>query len=105
VTPYAILLVRPLDTDATIRARFHLLSKDQHPDRWNAGGVPGPNWYVLVGAYAAIKIQALRDVWISRQRGLSGLCKSCDGTGVVGSRVGGSKIRLCTACDGEGRRR
>lgn len=103
LTPYAELLVRPLDDDLTIRQRFHELSRAQHPDRDGAAGRPGPRWYALAAAYGAIKTQAARCVWEAMQGSLSGVCAACCGYGVQGSRIGGSKVRLCEACKGVGR--
>jgi DnaJ-class molecular chaperone len=103
MTPYATLLLRPSDSDDTVRARFHALSKHEHPDRPGAGGVPGTFWYVLTDAYASVKTAELRAGWERAQRSLSGLCPECDGFGVQGSRVAGGKIRVCDACEGQGR--
>ena len=103
MTPYAELMVRPLDGDLTIRQQFHVLSRTEHPDRDGSGGVPGPRWYALTAAYGAIKTERLREALAARRSHLSGLCKPCRGLGVMGSRVGGSKVLLCAACKGEGR--
>jgi DnaJ-class molecular chaperone len=101
MTPYAVLLVRPSDGDSVIRAVFHELSKEQHPDKTD--GVPGPRWYAVVDAYMAVRDEARREEWKAAQRMLSGFCKACNGYGVQGSRVLGRKIRPCEACGGEGR--
>lgn len=104
MTPYATLLVRASDGDEAIRARFHALSRHEHPDRPGAQGVPGEQWYPLAGAYSMLKTEALRTTWERTQRGLSGLCATCKGFGVVGTRKFGGKIRICEACEGKGRR-
>lgn len=103
MTPYAILLVRPADTDATIRARYHQLIQDQHPDRGGASGVPGPLWYTYTEAYCAVKTAPVRAAWLAKHSVLRGLCKPCKGSGVAGSRVAGGKVKHCPACKGEGR--
>jgi DnaJ-class molecular chaperone len=103
VTPYAVLLVRPSDDDLTIRKRFHVLSRTEHPDRDGAGGAPGAQWYVLTAAYGAVKTLMLRRAWEASQKRLSGLCASCQGFGVTGSRVGRAVPRICGACGGLGR--
>ena len=105
MTPYAELLVRPLDEDAAIRAAFHALSREQHPDRDGAAGVPGARWYAITEAYRAVRTAELREAWAKKTATLSGLCASCRGLGVWGSRVGGSKVRVCASCAGEGRKR
>ena len=55
MTPYAVLLVRPLDEDYTVRHAFHQLSKQHHPDHPGANGAPGLLWYALVAAYQAVR--------------------------------------------------
>jgi DnaJ-class molecular chaperone len=103
MTPYAVLMVRPMDSDQTIRQQFHALAVHEHPDRPGAAGVPGPNWYTISGAYALIKTDLLRSAWSKHQSVLSGLCAGCSGSGVKGTRTAGRKIRVCEACNGEGR--
>jgi DnaJ-class molecular chaperone len=101
MTPYAILMVRPSDSDASIRAAYHTQARRYHPD-----AVPGgaqPQWYTYTGAYQAIKTEAARAAWEARQALLSGRCLTCRGRGVAGSRAAGGKIRLCAVCGGEGR--
>ncbi len=104
-TPYAALMVRPADSDETIRAQFHALSKEQHPDRAGADGVPGKEWYDIVAAYTAIKTLAAREALARRMAALSGFCTACTGSGVRGSRFAGSRLRHCDACHGAGRTR
>ena len=102
MTPWAELLLRPVDaTDEVVRRRFHELSRTEHPDALD--GAPGPRWFALVAAYQAIKTQTLRDALAKSTQALSALCSACSATGVVGTRIGGSKVRLCAACRGEGR--
>jgi DnaJ-class molecular chaperone len=104
MTPYAILLVRPADTDETIRAAFHKLSVQHHPDKHPGQPVPR-EWYAAVAAYSVIKSQKLRAAYDRHMLGLSGLCCACRGSGVRGSRVGRSKVQPCQSCAGEGRTR
>jgi DnaJ-class molecular chaperone len=99
------MTVRPLDSDDVIRARYHALSKNEHPDRPGGNGLPGTMWYVLMEAYQKIKTQDRRDAFDAAQKRLSGFCKICNGAGVRGSRSAGSKIRACDICGGEGRKR
>lgn len=102
MTPYAILLVRPTDDDATIRRAFHEQSKRHHPDK--TPGQPAPKeWYAAVAAYSVIKTADSRARHDRYMQGLSGVCTACSGSGVRGTRSAGSKIRLCDRCAGEGR--
>ena len=101
MTPYAVLLCRPSDVDVTIRQTFYAISRRQHPDANN--GVPGPQWMASLEAYNTIKTAERRERWLARMQTLSSLCQRCDGSGVVGSRLAGSKIRVCGTCHGEGR--
>ena len=101
MTPYAVLLVRPQDTDLTIRQRYHALITDQHPDRAGAAGVPGPKWFAYTTAYSAIKTQTARNQWFTLRK-LRRACPACKGYGVTGSRVAGSKLVVCVTCAGQG---
>ena len=103
MTPYAVLLVRAVDSDELIRKRFHVLARTQHPDRDGAAGHPGLDWFRISRAYSLIRTTGLRATWAREQKMLSGWCTACQGTGVTGSRVGGCKVRLCASCGGEGR--
>ena len=101
MTPYAVLGLKPSEaTDEAVRKRFHVLSRQHHPDRPGANGEPGDLWHAVTQAYAAVKTQALRDFWERANLYLAGVCRNCDGCGLEG-RVG--KARLCEACGGEGR--
>ena len=101
MTPYALLLVKPNDPDEVIRKAYHAQAETQHPDA--NGGTPGPQWYTATAAYNAIKTETLRQAWARRQGALAGLCATCEGSGVVGTRMFKGKIRLCNGCQGEGR--
>jgi DnaJ-class molecular chaperone len=103
MTPYAVLLVKPTDDDAVIRARFHELIRPEHPDLGGASGKPGENWSALTEAYGLVKTSSARQSWERKVRTLAGLCTSCQGFGVRGSRIGGGRITICPACQGEGR--
>ena len=103
MTPYAVLLVRPSDDDHTIRTRFHVLARNEHPDRNGASGKAGPNWVLITQAYGAIKTAGLRQAWEIAQQLLSRRCPKCFGIGVQGSRTAGGHIILCPACNGAGR--
>lgn len=117
LTPYAVLLVRPSDDDDTIRRAFHALSKQLHPDalvgndaRHELHGSlrtttakPPDQWYVVVGAYSAVKTREMRDQYHRYIHGLSGVCAKCDGAGVHGGRSLGGSIKICESCQGEGR--
>lgn len=105
MTPWAELLVRPLDNDLFIRQRFHALVSEQHPDRDGADGQPGPRWYALVAAYTAAKTEAGRADWQVQRAKLARLCESCKGLGIEVRRIGKDKgVKVCAACKGEGRR-
>ena len=102
MTPYATLLVRPADSSETIAARFRVLSRGEHPDD-RPDRRPGPNWYALTTAYRAVRTEADRKELERKARLDARKCARCEGTGVVGSRAAGGKIRHCPACIGEGR--
>lgn len=103
MTPYAVLLVRPTDTDAVVRKVYHALARANHPDRDGANGVPGPLWTAVTEAYKHTATQERRDAWWREVSLLSAGCAACGGFGVRGSRVGGARIKACDACGGEGR--
>lgn len=105
MTPYAVLLVRPLDSDLTIKHAFHRLAETCHPDKFPAGQTPeqATLWYAIAKAYTLIKSVDLRQYWELHHSAFSGLCESCSGTGVRGGRVGRMKVRVCDNCAGEGR--
>ena len=104
MTPYAILLCKPSDTDLAIRKRFHELSKTQHPDRSGAGGVPGSLWQDLVDAYGQVKTDERRIAWHQAQAHLARLCHTCEGLGIAWKRIGKNKDAVvCVKCNGEGR--
>lgn len=105
MTPWAELLLDPADAgEREVRARFHALSRTQHPDRDGAAGMPGPRWAAVCAAYQAVKTSALRAEWERRQRALAGRCAKCEGTGVSVQRTGKNRgVSVCTKCEGEGR--
>jgi len=104
LTPYATLLASPHWDDDKIRARFHVITRTNHPDRPGALGQPGPLWYAASAAYSLIKTEALRITWLKHKALFAGLCPLCQGSGVIGgSGVGGSKPKICAKCGGEGR--
>ena len=102
MTPYATLMVRPADDDATIRRAFHALSKRHHPDKTPSQPAP-KEWYAAVAAYSVIKSADGRAKHDRYMQGLSGVCAACRGSGVRGTRSAGGKLRLCDTCFGEGR--
>jgi curved DNA-binding protein CbpA len=102
MTPYAVLLVRPGDTDETISARFRELSRGEHPDS-RADGRPGPRWYAITTAYGAVRTGPDREALGRAARLDARRCARCAGSGVLGSRAAGGKIRVCVVCLGEGR--
>ena len=103
LTPWAALGIRPsAATDLSVRQRFHVLSRSQHPDRPGADGVPGPDWYRLTAAYGAVKTDVLRAGWAAMQARFSGGCAACSGSGVAPGR-NKTPVALCGACRGAGR--
>jgi DnaJ-class molecular chaperone len=105
LTPYAALLLKPTATDDEVRARFHELAKDHHPDRYalNAtDGVPGPLWHALVAAYTQVKTQTARSTWERQEALKAHRCTACRGQGVTGGKLSGG-VKICPACQGEGR--
>jgi DnaJ-class molecular chaperone len=102
VTPYALLLVKPVDNDLVIRQRYHVLINTEHPDRNH--GVPGTMWFVLKAAYEAIKTEPRRAEWLRRQQLLAGVCPMCRGSGVTWRRLGPDRaVRACDGCGGGGK--
>lgn len=106
ITPYAVLLCRPNDSDDVIRKAFHAEAQITHPDLLS---VPDPEnrearWQAALAAYNAIKTQQARDAFETSLRLLANLCFDCGGFGVAGTRLAGRRIRVCDACKGEGRR-
>lgn len=101
MTPYAILLCKPSDSDETIRRLYHKHAEAHHPDV--NGGAADEQWYAATSAYSAIKTEEKRFEWRQRHCLLSGLCHKCASAGVVGSRLAGGKIKVCVACGGKGR--
>ena len=103
MTPYAILLVKPSDSDEVIRKTYYVLARDSHPDVVGTGSVARAKWELATEAYNAIKTEELRTVWTHHAALLAGLCAKCAGAGTVGTRMFKGKIRVCEACCGEGR--
>lgn len=101
MTPYAILLVKPTDSDELIRKTYWKKAEKLHPDRNE--GFASPTWYTVTAAYVAIKTADARNKWAEQQEMLAGQCDTCDGIGVKGTRMFKGKIRLCEDCKGEGR--
>jgi DnaJ-class molecular chaperone len=104
MTPYAVLLCRPLDSDETIRAAFHGIVRQGalHPDLERTDRVRG-EWHEVNDAYQAIKTETLRIQWQHAQALFAGKCAQCRGYGVRGTRSAGGKITVCVACEGRGR--
>lgn len=102
MTPYAILLVKPTDDDATVRKAYHASIRTEHPDA-NEGATSDP-WYEATAAYTLIKTAEKRAYWAAAARLLSGTCADCDGCGVKGTRLFKGRIRACEGCGGKGRR-
>lgn len=102
MTPYAVLLVKPTDSDEVIRRVYHDVARLEHPDVVE-GGEPSEAWYTAATAYTLIKTEDARQAWATRQASLSGLCGQCNGCGVQGTRMFKGKIRVCDTCKGEGR--
>lgn len=106
MTPWAVLLVKPLDSDLTIRQAFHDQARTQHPDAGGIDGKPGSRWHLIVEAYGLVKTAELRAAWERGQTRLSGRCPACDGSGVAWRRTGRDRaVKLCPRCAGEGRLR
>lgn len=102
MTPYAILLVKPTDDDATIRKAYHVIARKEHPDGAGWRGEPSAAWYTVTAAYTAIKTLDARTTWERKQNLLAGECASCSGFGVLGTRMFKGRIRICKTCDGKG---
>lgn len=102
MTPYAVLTVRPVDTDEVIRARFHQLAWKCHADTKRGKTIVGQlDWDRYSGAYGLIKTATLRQAWGRREALKAGRCKQCAGNGVTGGPLSG--VKLCARCKGEGR--
>jgi hypothetical protein len=108
MTPYAVLLARPVDGDEVVRKLYHGIARCCHPDTRRGMSQAAQadltaRWHTATEAYTAIKTYDRRDTWAREQALLSGGCEACGGCGVRGSRVGKGSVRLCEACGGEGR--
>lgn len=101
MTPYAVLLVKPTDTDELIRKTYHVQARKEHPDLVKVE--PSDNWYIATTAYTAVKTETKRAAWMEKQSLLSGFCDPCGGSGVRGTRMFKGKIKICEVCKGEGR--
>lgn len=103
-TPYAVLLVRPSDSDAVVRERYYEMAELYHPDKEHPGDAEASGeWHEINTAYQAIKTAHLRGqlgVTITKQ---SRLCGVCHGTGVTGMRLGKQTVMECLSCEGKGR--
>lgn len=107
MTPYAILQVRPADSDDDIRKRFHVLARHCHPDailtrRGTNFLKLKSDWELYSGAYAKVKTAALRVEWERQQGLLAGQCSRCEGYGITGGAL--KPVEVCTKCHGEGRK-
>ena len=107
MTPYAILQVRPADSDDDIRKRFHVLARHCHPDailtrRGTNFLKLKSDWELYSGAYAKVKTAVLRTAWERAEALMAGRCGSCRGSGVQGGALSG--IKVCPECGGEGRK-
>jgi DnaJ-class molecular chaperone len=100
VTPYAVLLAKPTDSDDAIRKLYHAIARTEHPD--GSQTQPSELWYSATAAYTAIKTAEKRAEVGRRQDLLAGRCAACEGTGVKGTRMFKGKIRFCSDCKGEG---
>jgi len=110
MTPYAVLLVKPTDTEDIIRAAYHALARESHPDKFrNTTSYEAAQaellWTAATTAYTLVKTESARAKWAAQQYLLSGMCATCSGYGVTGTRLAGRKIRVCASCSGEGRSR
>jgi len=101
LSPYAVLLAKATDTDETIRALYHAIAKECHPDVVKTEAAA--RWHAATEAYTAIKTLAARSDLLRRTALLAHRCSTCEGTGVVGSRSVKPGVRLCPACKGAGR--
>lgn len=102
LTPYAVLRVKPGDTDEVIRKTYHALVKACHPDV-HYDEAAKDRWFTATTAYGAVKTLASRLEWAKREGLRSGLCADCKGAGVAGTRMFKGSIRLCVKCGGTGR--
>ncbi len=102
-TPWAVLLVHPVDDDLVVRKAFHVISKTQHPDH-TQDHRPGPLWFAASEAYKALRTEALRTAWVVARATLAGICSTCGGLGVTWRRIGKDRgAKVCERCGGAGR--
>jgi DnaJ-class molecular chaperone len=100
MTPYAILLVKPTDSDDDIRKTYQVFARATHAD---LNLHKREEWERYTSAYTLVKTEEARMKWGKRQSTMAGLCGDCDGCGVRGTRRFKGKIQVCSACKGEGR--
>jgi DnaJ-class molecular chaperone len=98
-----MLLAKVTDTDETIRALYHAIAKECHPDVVKTEAAAAARWHAATEAYTAIKTLAARSDLLRRTALLARRCGACEGTGVVGSQSVKPGVRLCPACEGAGR--
>jgi DnaJ-class molecular chaperone len=108
LTPYAVLGVKPTDTDETIRRFYHEIARETHPDALLGMSEPAQvqgsyQWHRATEAYNAIKTLDKREAWRRGRRVLSGLCPSCQGVGTQGTRRFKGQVKACDRCGGTGR--
>lgn len=103
MTPWAEMLLSPSSTDEQVRARFHQLAREEHPDA-RVDATPGPRWTAISLAYQEVRTGERRHRWTVRQAALAGTCARCGGTGVTERLLGrGRGVAVCKECGGEGR--
>jgi hypothetical protein len=103
LTPWAELLVRPVDGDDVVRRAWHAIARVEHADA-TADRRPGPRWQAAKAAYEAVEDEAARMRWAAALAHQAGLCAVCVGFGVTWRRVGKDRgAKVCAACGGEGK--
>lgn len=102
LTPYAVLLVKPTDSDEAIRKTYWTLARLHHPDL-SSNGVAQVAWYIVKEAYAQIETTTVREKWAGRLKLNAGVCRKCEGYGVTWRRLGKAVVKVCEVCSGQGR--
>jgi DnaJ-class molecular chaperone len=108
---YKTLGVQHTATDDEVRAAFHAIARQSHPDApineecFTANEYAADLlWKNAQEAYEELKTPAKRAAYDAKLRLLSPVCKRCKGTKSIQQRTGWSIVDMvCPVCNGEGR--
>ena len=105
-THYQVLGVDPKATDAAIRAKFHIIAKQYHPDTGQDAAAPAAQMFFeqAQAAYNVLKMPAQRAAYDAQLQLLAPKCSVCKGTKKVQERTGFRIMEwTCQHCRGTGK--